>query len=178
MGSRTTESINRNHHHHHPPPSSYFPLSLNPSVSTHELLFWHAQVDKHTHGLLPPPCCFSIALLPSCHISLSRWCCLSLPQRLGLSLDQWHYISPLSRQLVGREWRYIFFPPFSSLTRYTHFLSLKMCALALHFRSHLQDVCVPERSCSPPPPPPLSPWRVGRRFYFGGDLRVLVKTLK
>lgn len=43
--ARTTESTNSNP----PSPFSFFPL--NPSVSTHELLFWHTQVDKHTHGL-------------------------------------------------------------------------------------------------------------------------------
>lgn len=160
-----------------PPPSSYFPLSLNPSVSTHELLFWHTQVDKHAHGLLPPPMFFyCIApLLP--HFSVS----VMLPVITAVSRIKLRSVAlyfPLSRQLVGREWICIiyFFSPSSSLTRYTHFLSLKMCALALHFCSHLQDVCVPERSCSPPPP--LSPSRVGRHSYFGGDLRVLVKTPK
>lgn len=156
MGSRTTESINRNHHHHHPPPSSYFPLSLNPSVSTHELLFWHTQVDKHTHGLLPPPMLFFYHIAPLLpHFSVSVMLhVITTMSRIKLRSVALYF--PLSRQLVGREWIY-FFLLFFPLTRYTHFLSLKMCVLALHFRSHLLDVCVPERSRSPPLPPPLSP---------------------
>lgn len=108
MGSRTTESINKNHHHH-PPLSSYFPLSLNPSVSTHELLFWHTQVDKHTHGLLPPPMLFFYRIAPLLpHFSVSAMLpVITTVSRIKLRSVALHF--PLSRQLVGREWIYIFF---------------------------------------------------------------------
>lgn len=66
-GCRTTESRNSKPTPPPPPPPTHLlppPISLNPSVSTHELPLWHTQVDQHTHGLPafhpPRPCCFSI----------------------------------------------------------------------------------------------------------------------
>lgn len=85
-----------------PPPPPFFPESICVHAWTPVLSpCRHTHVDKHTfrtHGLSPPPCCFSLALstlLPSHHIFSPAWsrCCLPLPQCLGLGWEQWHYIS-------------------------------------------------------------------------------------